>query len=337
MIHRTAATWQSPRWQDELANLIRRPAELLEMLELDPALLPDALTASADFPLRLPRSYAARMRKGDINDPLLRQVLPLGEELLAAPGYSADPLGEQESNPHPGLIHKYRGRVLLIVSGSCAINCRYCFRRHFPYQDNRPGRQDWQAALDYIAASDDITEVIYSGGDPLSAPDSQLRWLTEQVVAIPQVQRLRIHSRLPVVLPSRIDEGCLEWLTGHRLQTVMVIHSNHANELNSEVGQALTQLREASVTLLNQAVLLRGVNDSVETLEALSETLFRHGVLPYYLHLLDRVAGASHFEVPQDRALQLHRLLQLRLPGYLVPKLVREDAGAGAKTLLHGL
>lgn len=332
MIHRTAVTWQGPRWQDELADLIRQPRELLDLLQLDPKLLPGALAASEGFALRVPRSYAARMRRGDPDDPLLRQVLPLGEELLATPGYSADPLEEQDANPHPGLIHKYHGRVLLIVSGSCAVNCRYCFRRHFPYQDNKPGRQDWQAALDYIAADPSIAEVIYSGGDPLSAPDSQLRWLTTQIADIDHVQRLRIHSRLPVVVPSRIDNNCLAWLTEHRLPTVLVIHSNHGNELNPEVAQSLAKLSTAGITLLNQTVLLKGVNDSVDALAQLSEALFRCGVLPYYLHLLDKVAGAGHFDLPTERAIELHRALQQRLPGYLVPKLVREEPGASAKT-----
>lgn len=332
MIHRTAATWQSPPWQNELADLIRSPAELIELLELDPDLLPAALLASDDFSLRVPRPYAARMRKGDSADPLLRQVLPLGEELLAAPGYSADPLGEARANPQPGVIHKYHGRVLLIVSGSCAINCRYCFRRHFPYQDNKPGRAAWQDALDYISADPSITEVIYSGGDPLSSPDRSLAWLTQQVAAIPQVRRLRIHTRLPVVVPSRIDADCLAWMTGHRLATSLVIHSNHANELDTGVAGALARLKEAGITLLNQTVLLKGVNDNPQALIDLSERLFQCGVLPYYLHLLDKVAGARHFDLPEARAVTLHQTLQERLPGYLVPRLVREDPGASSKT-----
>ncbi|WP_027329481.1 EF-P beta-lysylation protein EpmB [Marinimicrobium agarilyticum] len=332
MIHRTATTWQAPRWQSELADIIRSPRELYELLELDPASLPVALRASNDFALRVPRAYAARIRKGDPDDPLLRQVLPVGDELETAPGYSQDPLGEAEANPHPGLIHKYHGRVLLIVSGGCAINCRYCFRRHFPYADNNPGRARWQAALDYIAADPSITEVIYSGGDPLNAPDRQLKWLTERVSAIDHVRRLRVHTRLPVVLPNRIDEDCLDWLTHHRLATTVVIHSNHARELDGEVGAALAQLRAAGVTLLNQAVLLRGVNDTAPALSELSERLFELGVLPYYLHLLDPVAGAHHFDVPETEALALHRHLRETLPGYMVPKLVREIAGEPSKT-----
>lgn len=331
MIPRTVPTWQGQRWQDELTDLIRDPKELFEMLQLDPVLLPDAIAASADFPLRVPRPYAARIKSGDINDPLLRQVLPLGEELLAAPGYNSDPLEEGSANPHPGLIHKYQGRVLLIVSSSCAINCRYCFRRHFPYQENKPGRQDWQPVLDYIAADTSITEVIYSGGDPLAAADRQLAWLTEQVAAIPHLKRLRIHSRMPIVVPSRIDQQCLEWLSGHRLQTVMVLHANHANEIDAEVAEACAHLRQAGITLLNQTVLLRGINDSASSLLALSERLFEVGVLPYYLHLLDKVAGASHFDMDEARAKALHRELLAQLPGYLVPRLVREVPDAPSK------
>ncbi len=334
MIHRTAATWQAPRWQNELADIIRSPEALFRLLELDPALLPDALAASERFSLRVPRAYAARMRKGDPADPLLRQVLPLGEELVAAPGYSADPLGEAEANPIPGLIHKYHGRVLLIVSGACAINCRYCFRREFPYEDNNPGRSRWQEALDYIASDPSITEVIYSGGDPLNASDRQLQWLTERVAAIGHVKRLRIHSRLPVVIPNRIDESCLEWMTGHRLSTSLVIHSNHARELDDDVHQAMNRLRAAGVTALNQTVLLQGVNDRAEDLAELSERLFACGVLPYYLHMLDKVAGARHFEVDESRARQLLQQLREQLPGYLVPKLVREIAGEPSKTPL---
>lgn len=334
MIHRTAATWQSEAWQDALKDLIRTPRALFEALELDPALLPAALAASDSFELRVPRSFVARMQKGNIADPLLRQVLPLGEELLAAPGYSEDPLGEGEANPHPGLIHKYHGRVLLIVTGSCAINCRYCFRRHFPYADNRPGRADWEGALDYIRADASISEVIFSGGDPLNAPDSQLTWLTSQLARIEHVTRLRVHTRLPIVIPSRITSSCLAWLASDRFANSLVIHSNHAQELDHEVAAALDRLRDRGVTLLNQTVLLAGINDNEQTLTALSERLFSLGVLPYYLHMLDKVAGAAHFTVAEDRARQLLLHLRHHLPGYLVPKLVREIAGQPSKTPL---
>ncbi|MCV6605722.1 MAG: EF-P beta-lysylation protein EpmB [Porticoccaceae bacterium] len=336
-ISQPSESWQQLPWQELLANTVSDPEQLLQLLELPPQQLETARAACRDFPLRVPRPYLERIAKGNIDDPLLKQVLPLGDELLAAPGYSHDPLAEDRANPVPGLIHKYRGRVLLIVSPACAINCRYCFRRHFPYSDNRPSREQWQQALDYIAADNTIDEVIYSGGDPLAAADRQLAWLTEQVAAIPHIQRLRVHTRLPVVIPQRITDDCLQWLTGSRLQPVMVIHSNHSNEIDSTVASALSRLHKSGVTLLNQTVLLRGINDSEDALAALSQKLFQAGVLPYYLHLLDKVQGAAHFAVPEERARQLAAGLLARLPGYLVPKLVREDAGCPSKTPLQPL
>ncbi|MCP8899546.1 EF-P beta-lysylation protein EpmB [Gilvimarinus xylanilyticus] len=332
MIHRTAATWQTETWQEALKNLIRTPEALFAELNLDPALLKAAHMASREFELRVPRSYVARMERGNPNDPLLRQILPLGDELVAEPGYTQDPLGEEDANPMPGLIHKYHGRVLLVVTGSCAINCRYCFRRHFPYADNRPNRGRWQEVLDYIRSDTSITEVIYSGGDPLGAPDTTLAWLTRQVADIPQVKRLRVHSRLPIVIPQRITPVLTQWLTATRLDTTLVLHANHARELNHEVENACIQLRRAGVTLLNQTVLLKGINNTFADLKELSERLFACGVLPYYLHLLDKVQGAAHFDVEDNQALALHQQLQHHLPGYLVPRLVREIAGEPCKT-----
>lgn len=325
MITRSAASVDSLTWQEQLTSSIRDPKELLRQLELDPELLlRGAQAASEDFALRVPMSYLRRITKGDPNDPLLKQILPLSEELLPTPGYQTDPLAEQDANPIPGLVHKYHGRVLLILSPNCAVNCRYCFRRHFPYQDNKPGREEWQQALDYIANDSSITEVIYSGGDPLAASDRQLQWLTEQIAQITHVQRLRIHSRLPIMIPERITDQCLRWLTDYPLLPSMVIHSNHPNELDHTVASALARLKQAGVTLLNQTVLLSGVNDRADTLQQLSEKLFQMGVLPYYLHQLDRVTGAAHFEVSDQRAKELITELMARLPGYLVPKLVRE-------------
>jgi EF-P beta-lysylation protein EpmB len=319
-------------WQQQLADVIRDPAELCELLQIDPRYLAPALAASEDFPLRVPRAFVGRMVAGDINDPLLRQVLPLGEELDYQPGFTADPLQEAQANPAPGLIHKYHGRVLLVVSGGCAINCRYCFRRHFPYEDNNPSRRQWQQTLDYIRADDSIQEVIFSGGDPLAAGDKLLAELASAINDIPHVTTLRIHSRLPVVIPQRISEQCLQWLKQPQLQTVMVIHSNHANEIDAEVGVALMKLKQAGISLLNQAVLLAGVNDDSNSLTLLSQRLFQYGVLPYYLHLLDRVQGAAHFQVNETQALQLVAAMRDTLPGYLVPRLVKEEPGASSKT-----
>lgn len=271
------------------------------------------------------------MRKGDISDPLLRQVLPLGAEMLSAPGFSHDPLGEEESNPIPGVVHKYHGRALLIISPACAIHCRYCFRRHFPYEDNTLGKGEWQAALDYLANDESISEVIYSGGDPLAANDNFLLWMSEQIAVIPHIKRLRIHTRLPLVIPSRINHSCLHWLTATRLKVVMVWHINHPNEIDTSVRQAAQTLKNKGVDLLNQSVLLKEVNDSTETLVALSEQLFEAGILPYYIHRLDKVAGAAHFDVSEEKTLQLQQELLALLPGYLVPRFVCEQAGAQTK------
>lgn len=334
MIPGSATSLDSPSWQEQLTASIHHPRELFDLLELDAIHLREALAAHGDFQLRVPHAYLSRIKKGDPNDPLLRQILPVGEELLAVPGYSKDPLSEQQANPVPGLIHKYHGRLLLIVSPNCAVNCRYCFRRHFPYQENRPARPQWQNALDYIAGDKSISEVIYSGGDPLATGDNQLQWLTEQIAGIRHVKRLRVHTRLPVVIPDRITDSCLRWLTGTRLQTSMVIHSNHPNELDESVGASLLALKAAGITVLNQSVLLAGINDDPATLAHLSERLFEFGTLPYYLHQLDRISGAAHFAVSDETARELHRQLLASLPGYLVPKLVREIPEAPSKIAL---
>jgi L-lysine 2,3-aminomutase len=334
MIHRTEPAWQTESassWQQQLQQAVTDPKILLDTLQLDPALLPAAQLASRQFPLRVPHAFINRMAIGDSNDPLLRQVLPLEAELIARSGYSNDPLQEQ-TNPQAGLIQKYQGRVLLLVNGHCAVNCRYCFRRHFPYEENRLSRQQWLDVLAQITADDSIEEVIFSGGDPLASSDKQLHWLSQQVAAIPHIQRLRIHSRLPVVIPERITDDCIAWLSEHRLQTVFVLHINHPNELDNSLIAAIHRLKVAGITLLNQAVLLKGVNNSVDILKALSDRLFAAGVLPYYLHLMDAVAGAAHFDIPLQEAESLHKALMASLPGYLVPKLVKEVAGAPAKT-----
>ena len=318
-------------WQQALADVIRQPEELFTLLQLDKTPLPAALVASQDFPLRVPRCFVARMKPGCVNDPLLKQVLPLGTELEYQPGFTDDPLDERDSNPIPGLIHKYHGRVLLIVSGGCAINCRYCFRRHFPYSDNNPSRAERQQMLDYLRTDSTITEIILSGGDPLAASDQLLAELVNDIAAIPHITTLRVHSRMPIVIPQRINESCLQWLTGTRLNVVMVVHCNHANEINQSVRNTLTRLKLAGITVLNQAVLLAGVNDEAKSLNALSESLFAAGALPYYLHVLDRVKGAAHFQVSEHRGQQLINELLAHLPGYLVPKLVKEVAGASSK------
>ncbi len=319
-------------WQRELAAAIHDPAELLAVLGLDARGLRLADNPGRHFRLRVPRAYVARMRPGDPDDPLLRQVLPLAAEYEPAAGFSTDPVGDLAATAPGGILHKYHGRALLMATGACAVHCRYCFRRHFPYAEVNAAAGEWGVALASLGAAPDIHEVILSGGDPLSLTDRRLAALAEGLSRIGHVQRLRVHTRLPIVLPARVDEALLAWLAGTRLRPVLVLHANHANELDAEVAAACARLRGAGVTLLNQAVLLRGVNDSASGLVSLSERLFDIGVLPYYLHLLDRVEGAAHFEVDNIRAGALMRAAAARLPGYLLPRLVREEAGAPAKT-----
>ena len=317
-------------WQRELASAVRDPVQLMQVLGLD--MMGVSLQAAQQFRLLAPHSYIARMRQGDWHDPLLRQVLPLDAELQVVAGFEHDPVGDQYAVVADGVLHKYHGRVLLVTTGACAIHCRYCFRRHFPYTDSNPVKGEWESALAYIRANQDVREVILSGGDPLTLSDERLFAFFKQLAVIPHVIRVRFHSRLPVVLPSRIDDSFCQLLATIPQQKVMVIHANHAQELAADdVTQALARLRACNMSLLNQAVLLRGVNDSVAAQVALSESLFTHGVLPYYLHVLDRVAGAAHFEVAETQAVILLEALRKQLPGFLVPKLVREVAGEKAK------
>lgn len=366
MIHRTATTWQAisnkdqqligtdhgentgskdtetentrtaTRWQEQLQQAISDPAQLLSTLNLDSMYLPAAIQAAKLFPLRVPLSFIARMKKGDINDPLLQQVLPVGAETVITPGYSTDPVGEQSGDTN-GLIHKYHGRVLLMVNGHCAVNCRYCFRRHFPYDEHKLSREQWGKVITHISNDNSISEVIFSGGDPLASNDKQLLWLTQQMADIPHIQRLRIHSRLPIVIPDRITDECLHWMTSTRLQTIMVLHSNHASELKDiTLRRNIQRMRELGVTMLNQAVLLKGVNDTVADQVQLSESLCEVGVLPYYLHVLDKVQGSAHFAIDDETAKELLAGMTASLSGYLVPKLVREISEAPSKIALIG-
>ncbi len=322
-------------WQEELIQAIDSPRELLEILQLPMSLLPAAESAHNLFGLKVPRPFVTRMRKGDPNDPLLRQVLPLSDELKDTEGYHVDPLQEQNTTADPGLVHKYKSRVLLIAAPNCAINCRYCFRRHFPYQDNNPARAEWLQTFATIADDDNINEVILSGGDPLANSDRQLQWMVNQLAQIPHVKRLRIHTRLPIVIPQRITDTTLRWLTSSRLQTIVVLHSNHPAELDDEVATSVKRLRAAQITVLNQAVLLKGVNDDLNTQVSLSERLFDIGALPYYLHLPDKVQATAHFDIQQNEAIALHQQMQSQLSGFLVPKLVREEPGQSQKTLIY--
>lgn len=337
MIPRSATRWQTSDWQFAMKNMIRSLDELCRFADIRVEDLAACYQAQQDFPVRVPRPYAQQIEKGNPADPLLLQVLPQAAETVENAGFSKDPLQEAHFNKAPGLIHKYRGRVLLITSPSCAIHCRYCFRRHFPYQENTPGLAHWQQALDYIAQDDSIHEVILSGGDPLSASDDYLQQLIRRISQIPHVRWLRLHTRLPVVIPQRITDELLSILTGTRLQTSMVLHINHANEISADVAQAISLLQNAGIRLLNQSVLLKGVNDNVSRQRDLLETLHAHNVQAYYLHLLDTVQGAAHFYISDDAAAELYEQLRCQLPGFMLPKLVREQPHAAYKTTLHDL
>ncbi|MEY8205996.1 MAG: EF-P beta-lysylation protein EpmB [Bermanella sp.] len=324
---------QTSTWQQQLADVVSGAEQLAQALALPASYVQAAQTASEGFAIRVPKAFLARIKKGDVNDPLLRQIWPLSAENAPPPaGFVLDPLGEAGSNKTPGIIHKYHGRVLLITNGSCAVHCRYCFRRHFPYADNALSSQQWLEALNYIKQRPEINEVILSGGDPLTNNDKRLQSLIHAIDDIPHVTRLRIHTRLPIVIPARITEQLLANLTQSRLKIVMVVHCNHANEIDQEVAACLQTLYRAGIHVLNQAVLLKGINDDLASQVNLSERLFDCHVLPYYLHLLDPVVGAHHFEVKQAAAQNLMLALQGRLPGFLVPKLVREVDGRPSKT-----
>ncbi|PML81658.1 EF-P beta-lysylation protein EpmB [Enterovibrio norvegicus] len=320
-------------WIKEIANAVSDPQILLQQLDIEPTPWMSGFSARTLFSQRVPQSFIARMEKGNPNDPLLRQVLPMVEEFDEAEGFTTDPLEEQD-NDVPGLLHKYKNRVLMIVKGGCAINCRYCFRRHFPYQDNKGSKDTWQETIAYLRDHPEVDEVILSGGDPLMAKDHELKWLVEAIEAVPHIRKLRIHTRLPVVIPSRITPALAQLLKETRLKVILVTHINHANEINDELRHSMAILRQANVTLLNQGVLLKGVNDSVDSLKNLSNTLFDSGILPYYLHVLDKVKGAAHFLVSDDDARTLMAGLIQEVSGYLVPKLTREVGGKASKTPL---
>lgn len=321
-------------WLTQLADVVTSPDELLQLLNVDAdANLLAGRDAKRLFALRVPRAFIARMEPGNPNDPLLRQVLTSQEEFILAPGYSTDPLEEQHSVV-PGLLHKYSNRALLLVKGGCAVNCRYCFRRHFPYAENQGTKRNWQKAMEYIASHPELDEIIFSGGDPLMAKDHELDWLLTQLESIPHIKRLRIHSRLPIVIPARITDTLVARISVSSLQVLLVNHINHANEIDTAFRRAIKSLRMAGVTLLNQSVLLRGVNDNARTLADLSNALFDAGVMPYYLHVLDRVQGAAHFMVSDEEARVIMRELLTLVSGYLVPKLAREIGGEPSKTPL---
>ncbi|MBL4580581.1 MAG: EF-P beta-lysylation protein EpmB [Gammaproteobacteria bacterium] len=319
-------------WQEILSDLITDPQELLRILELNPDTNPYSLEALDKFPLKAPRPFVERIEKGNWHDPLLRQIWPSVFEETQTEGFVADPLNEEAFNPLPGLLHKYHGRVLLTAAPHCAIHCRYCFRRHFDYQANSPSRTQWEEAFAYIAADSSIEEVILSGGDPLAISDRQFNWLLQQLASIKQLTTVRIHTRLPIVIPQRITTELVRCLAESRLRLVMVVHCNHAQELDNAVIRGFRDLSDVGVTMLNQSVILKDVNDNADALIDLNKALFQHNVLPYYLHMPDQVAGTEHFYVTDQHATELIKTLHASLPGYLVPRLVRENPGEPGKT-----
>lgn len=335
MTNQVVSLIQSDRaetWQEILSDLITDPQELLRILQLDADTSPYSLEALAQFPLKAPRPFVERIEKGNWHDPLLRQIWPSKFEEAQSEGFVADPLNEEEFNPVAGLLHKYQGRVLLTAAPHCAIHCRYCFRRHFDYQANSPSRAQWEEAFAYIANDSSIEEVILSGGDPLAISDKQFHWLLQQLENIEALTTVRIHTRLPIVIPQRVTPELIRSLNESRLRVVMVVHCNHQQELDSAVTDGFAKLGDVGVTMLNQAVVLKDVNDNAQVLIDLNKALFQHNVLPYYLHMPDQVAGTEHFYVTDQHAKELIKTLYASLPGYLVPQLVRENPGERGKT-----
>jgi len=320
-------------WQDEIRQAFRDPSILAAHLGLSLQQLAP-LPPAGGFPLLVPRGFADRMAKGDPRDPLLRQVWPDVSESVMQANEMSDPVGDLSARKVPGLLQKYQGRALVVATGACAVHCRYCFRQNFPYDESARSQDEWRAQLEAIRQDLSLHEVVLSGGDPLSLPDSVLEKRIADLGAVEHLATLRIHTRLPVVVPSRVTSELCRILSNTWLRKVVVLHANHASEIDASVVAAVSRLRDAGATVLNQSVLLAGVNDSAEALQNLSHALWNAGVLPYYLHALDRVRGSSRFSVPDDDGIRLIETLRARLPGYLVPRLVRELEGAESKTPL---
>lgn len=319
-------------WQQELSQAFTGSTELLNYLKLSPDL--SATEVENSFSLRVPLAYAQNMEKANRYDPLLLQVLPIADELISPKNYLDDPVGDLSALKNGCLIHKYHDRVLFITTGGCAINCRFCFRRNFSYSDAQLTSKNENLAFQYLQSNSHINEVIFSGGDPFLLSDQRIQYLLQKLTKIPHIKRIRFHTRLPIVLPSRITTELTNILQNTPLAVIIVTHCNHANELSFDVNNACLKLKQSNITLLNQSVLLKNINDNISALSQLSEQLFSCGILPYYLHTLDKAKGTAHFDVEQKKAIQLHQLLQKKLSGYLVPKLVKEEPGRASKTLL---
>lgn len=322
-------------WKEALSSAVRDPLHLLELLDLTDQKYQDQVLLGDKFNLFVPLSYVKKMKKGDWNDPLLKQVLPIKDETVKVFGFVSDPVGDLNAEISTGVLKKYQGRVLIVTTGACAVHCRYCFRRHFPYANSMPDKAKWQQTLEVIKSDESISEVILSGGDPLMLPDDRLSRMCQELANIPHVKTLRFHTRVPVFLPERITSNFLSWLAKLGTKVVMVVHANHANELDEEFERLMKKISAIGVTLLNQSVLLKNINDDVIELSSLSERLFECDILPYYVHQLDKVQGAAHFEVTDEEMKVIQNQMRECLPGYLVPKFVREVSGERSKHSLE--
>ncbi|WP_328986247.1 EF-P beta-lysylation protein EpmB [Thiorhodovibrio winogradskyi] len=338
MVSRSRRQWQTSAhksdWHADLRTGIRDLPRLCQLLDLDPALIAEGKAAAASYPLSAPRAWLDLIEPGNPDDPLLRQILPTLAETRPHPDFGPDPVGDQNARQTSGLLCKYPGRALLLVTGACPIHCRYCFRRCFPFAASMNHPDQATRALAAIAARPDLSEVILSGGDPLLLNDRSLGWLLGALESIGHLKRIRLHTRIPTTLPSRIDATLCRLLGGGRLPCVLVTQTNHPRELGEAAATALARLQRAGITLLNQSVLLRGVNDSPEILRDLSERLFALGVMPYYLHLLDQVTGSAHFALPLTSCVKIAKELRAQMSGYLMPRVVIEQLGANSKTPL---
>lgn len=335
--HLVEATSGHVSWSEAIRRAVRDVETLLAALGLPLEICgPEEhwRAAAQQFPLFVPWEFIARMQPGDPHDPLLRQVLITHQEGGEQAGFLSDPVGDSAAELLPGLLQKYASRVLLVTTGACAVHCRYCFRREYPYSEVPKSPAAWQPAIERITEDSSIEEVILSGGDPLMLADHSLSWLVDQINDIPHIERLRLHTRVPVMIPSRINDDLLEWLTRARMQTIIVTHINHPNEIDAPLAEALAKLRSTGAVLLNQSVLLRGINDCLATQRELSRKLIAVGVLPYYLHQLDRVRGAGHFEVPIETGREIISLLRAQFSGFGVPRYVVERAGEESKRSL---
>lgn len=322
-------TAQIPLWRQIQRETFTDWKKLVDFLQLDLDSPKARLLTHSSFPLNLPLRLAQKIQKNCWNDPVLIQFLPTTEEEKESPLFVLDPVEDEAFRKTPKLLHKYQARALLLSTSACAMNCRFCFRRNFAYETTE---KKFEKELQEIRLDTSLSEILLSGGDPLSLGHTQLESILKELEQIPHVKRIRFHTRFPLGIPERIDADFLKLLGGCEKQIIFVIHCNHAHEFDDTILESLRQIQRLGVIVISQSVLLKGVNDTVEALEELFLLLINNGILPYYLHQLDRVQGAIHFEVPETTGKELIAELQKRLPGYAVPKYVKEEAHKPHKT-----